>query len=109
MKKKFISSLVFISLTVGLTQSQAQDNKWKKGILVDEFIYTEAPFPSAHASTIAETPVGLISAWFRGTIDGNKDVCIWTSHLLNNKWKAPAKVAEGNNNKPTRYPYTNPV
>jgi len=109
MKKKFISSLVFISLTAGLTQSHAQGDKWKKGILVDEFIYTEAPFPSAHASTIAETPGGIIAAWFGGTKEGYKDVCIWTSHLINNKWTAPAKVAEGIINDTTRYPCYNPV
>ena len=52
-------------------------------------------FRQAHASTIAETPDGFIAAWFGGTREGNKDVCIWTSHLVNNKWTAPVKVAEG--------------
>ncbi len=88
MKKKFLACLPIVLLGIGLVPTQAQDTKWKKGILVDEFIYTEASFPSAHASTIAETPAGLIAAWFGGTREGHKDVCIWTSHLVNNKWTA---------------------
>jgi alpha-L-rhamnosidase len=87
----------------------AQKDRWKKGMLVDEFIYTEAPFPQAHAATIAETPAGLIAAWFGGTREGNKDVCIWTSHLASGKWTAPAKVAEGIINDTLRYACYNPV
>ncbi len=109
MKRKFIINLVFVLTAIGVSHSYAQGNKWKKGILVDEFIYTEAPFPSAHASTIAETPAGLIAAWFGGTKEGNKDVCIWTSHLDGNKWTAPVKVAEGVINDSTRYACYNPV
>jgi alpha-L-rhamnosidase len=86
----------------------AQD-KWKKGILLDEFIFEHASFPQSHASTIAETPGGLIAAWFGGTKEGNKDVCIWTSKLVNNKWTAPEKVAEGIINDTTRYACYNPV
>jgi alpha-L-rhamnosidase len=99
-----VSLLSFIPFTV-----PAQQNEWKKGILVDEFVYTEAPFPQAHASTIAETPAGLIAAWFGGTREGNKDVCIWISHLVNNKWTAPVKVADGVINDSVRYACYNPV
>lgn len=87
----------------------SQDVKWKKGILVDEFIYTKASFPSAHAATIAETPEGLIAAWFGGTREGHKDVCIWTSRLVDKKWTAPEKVAEGIINDTLRYACYNPV
>ena len=39
-----------------------------------QFIFTEstAPSKSCHASTIADTPDGLIAAWFGGTGEGNK-------------------------------------
>ncbi len=37
------------------------------GIVLREFIYNEAPFPECHASTIEETPGGLVAAWFGGT------------------------------------------
>jgi alpha-L-rhamnosidase len=83
--------------------------KWKKGIVKDEFVFERASFPESHAATIAETPAGLIAAWFGGTKEGNKDVCIWTSHLVNNKWTAPAKVADGIMNDTLRYPCYNPV
>lgn len=82
---------------------------FRKGLLTDEFIFTEAPFPESHASTIAETPKGLIAAWFGGTKEGNKDVCIWTSRLVNGQWTAPAKVADGILNDSTRYACYNPV
>lgn len=83
--------------------------KWKKGIVKDEFVFERASFPESHAATIAETPAGLVAAWFGGTKEGNKDVCIWTSHLVNNKWTAPAKVADGIMNDTLRYPCYNPV
>jgi len=36
-------------------------------IVQSEYIFERAPFPSAHASTIVETPEGLVAAWFGGT------------------------------------------
>jgi alpha-L-rhamnosidase len=96
-------TLVFTNVLV------AQTSHWKKGILVDEFIYTEAPFPQAHASTIVETPDGLVAAWFGGTREGNKDVCIWLSRLVKNKWTSPEKVADGILNDSVRYACYNPV
>ena len=107
MRKQWIGFLIILFTII--TQLSAQENKWKQGILVDEYIYTEAPFPSAHASTLAETPEGIIAAWFGGTREGHKDVCIWTSRLVNKKWTAPAKVAEGIINDTTRYACYNPV
>lgn len=89
--------------------SFTRDKKWKKGIVKDEFIFDRASFPESHASTIAETPEGLIAAWFGGTKEGNKDVCIWTSHLKNGQWSEPAKVADGVLNDTTRYACYNPV
>jgi alpha-L-rhamnosidase len=109
MKKQKITILVLILCCAGINNLFAQKNKWKDGILIDEFIYTEAPFPSAHAATIAETPDGLIAAWFGGTREGHKDVCIWTSRLLTNKWTDPVKVAEGVINDSVRYACYNPV
>jgi alpha-L-rhamnosidase len=82
---------------------------YRHGIVKDQFIFERADFPESHASTIAETPQGLITAWFGGTKEGNKDVCIWTSRLVNDQWTAPAKVADGIINDTTRYPCYNPV
>ncbi len=82
---------------------------FKQGIIKDEFIFDRASFPESHAATIAETPKGLIAAWFGGTKEGNKDVCIWTSRLENGKWTAPQMVADGIINDTTRFPCYNPV
>ncbi|NCU02460.1 MAG: family 78 glycoside hydrolase catalytic domain [Chitinophagaceae bacterium] len=86
-----------------------RNKKFRKGIVKDEFIFDRASFPESHAATIAETPEGLIAAWFGGTKEGNKDVCIWTSHYKNGKWTEPAKVADGVMNDTLRYPTYNPV
>ena len=106
MIKKIVLIVGCCVLAIGL---QAQSKKWKKGIIVDEFIYEKAPFPQCHAATIAETPKGLIAAWFGGTREGHKDVCIWTSHLVNKKWTAPVMVADGVLNDSVRYACYNPV
>ncbi len=95
--------------TYTINKGGAQVAKNKKGVLKDEFIYEQAPFPSCHASTIAETPAGLVTAWFGGTDEGNKDVCIWGSRFINNKWTTPQKIADGIINETTRYPCYNPV
>ena len=89
--------------------SFVRNKKWKKGIIKDEFIFERASYPESHASTIAETPEGLIAAWFGGTKEGYKDVCIWTSHLVNGKWTASKKVADGIINDTLRHPCYNPV
>src|SRR5437868_4463456 len=104
--KYFVVTALFLSV---IANSFGQENRWRKGILVDEFIFEKASFPQSHASTIAETPEGLIAAWFGGTKEGNKDVCIWTSFLVKNKWTEPAKAAEGIINDTTRYACYNPV
>ena len=90
--------------------TQCQKNiGFKSGILVDEFIYTEASFPSCHASTIAETPDGMVAAFFGGTHERNPDVCIYVCRQVNGKWTSPAEVANGVENDTLRYPTWNPV
>ena len=108
MKKNIYLYLLFCMIlpVIGV---HAQNNRWKQGILTDEFIYEKASFPQAHSATIAETPEGLIAAWFGGTREGNKDVCIWTSHLKEGKWTAPVMVADGVLNDTLRYACYNPV
>ncbi len=78
-------------------------------VLVREFIYEEAPFPSCHASTIAEVKAGLVAAWFGGTDEGRKDVGIWVSRRVDSKWSAPVEVADGIQPDGTRHPCWNPV
>ena len=61
-------------------------------VLKSEFIYETAPFPSCHASTIAETRHGLVAAWFGGTRESDPDVGIWLSRLENGAWTTPVEV-----------------
>ena len=75
----------------------------------EEFVYTRAPFPSAHASTIVETPGGLVAAWFGGTGEKNPDVGIWLSRHDDRGWSIPVEVANGVQPKGPRYPCWNPV
>jgi len=74
-----------------------------------EFIYESAPFPSCHASTIAETGKGLIAAWFGGSDEGEKDVTIWTARHEGAQWSAPVEVANGMQSDGRRFPCWNPV
>jgi predicted neuraminidase len=104
-KKVFLFLLAPFFCSIGL---QAKDN-WKRGILTDEFIYEKAPFPECHASTIAETPQGLVVSWFGGTKERNPDVCIWISRQVAGKWTTPQKVADGIVNDTLRYGCWNPV
>lgn len=79
------------------------------GIVIEEFIYTEAPFEQCHASTIAETPEGLVAAWFGGTEEGEDDVGIWLSRHDGEKWSSPIEVASGEQSDGKRFPCWNPV
>lgn len=65
------------------------------GFVSEGFIYDKAPFPQCHASTICETPRGLVAAWFGGTREKHPDVGIWFSYHDGNSWSAPRKAADG--------------
>jgi len=69
--------------------------KEDRGVVASEFIFDAAPHPQCHASTIAETPSGLVAAWFGGTRERDPDVGIWMSRHENGKWTAPVEVATG--------------
>jgi len=77
-------------------------------VLVREFIYEKAPFPSCHCSTIVETKEGLVASWFGGTDEGKDDVGIWVSRHDGKAWSAPVEVANGVTVE-KRYPSWNPV
>lgn len=64
-----------------------------EGIVKEEFIYLEAPFPSCHASTIEEVDDGvLVAAWFGGTHERHDDVGIWVSRNEGDGWSEPVEV-----------------
>ena len=97
MKKLLV--LLLVSLGVGA----------QSPVLQEEFIYEKAPFPACHAATLAETPTGLVAAWFGGTAEKNPDVGIWFSRLTPTGWTPPKEVASGLQPDGTRYPAWNPV
>jgi len=101
---------VMASLCISLMIfSCSQQSDFKSGILVDEFIYTEASYPSCHAATLAETPEGLVAAWFGGTHERHPDVGIWVSHFTEGQWTPSVEVANGVQSDTLRYPTWNPV
>lgn len=82
----------------------------KEAILATEFVYAEAPYPQAHASTIVQTRAGTIAAaWFGGTHERNPDVSIWFARRGASGWEKAVKVAEGVQPDGSRQPTWNPV
>jgi predicted neuraminidase len=104
-----VGRLVAAGAICGQTPSKEKPVQ-AKAIIENEFIYEQAPFPSCHASTIAETAEGLVAAWFGGTDEGNADVGIWASRRDTKGWSAPVEVANGaQGDGSRRYPCWNPV
>src|SRR5437773_45129 len=85
------------------------DNARTSAAVKSEFIFETAPFPSCHASTIVETPSGLVAAWFGGTAEKNPDVGIWVSRRVDGHWTVPVEVADGVQSPARRYPTWHPV
>ncbi len=79
------------------------------GVVAAEFIFRDAPFAQCHASTIAQTPQGLVAAWFGGTAEKHPDVGIWLSRQIDGGWTSPVEVANGIQSSTLRYPTWNPV
>lgn len=112
MIQRFKVFTLFVLLSVCAFTLSAQENaiqKWKKGVLVDEFIYDSAAFPSCHSATLAETPTGLVYAFFGGTRERNPDVEIYVCLYQNGKWTSPASAADGIQPDGSRLPTWNPV
>ncbi len=101
-----VSSIACLAMAAQVSQAAEP-----KGVLVNEFLYDSASFPSCHASTIEETPGGLVAAWFGGKDEGEPDVGIWFARrdAAKQKWSAPVEVANGVESQAKRYPCWNPV
>lgn len=83
----------------------------QNGYLRGELIYwlDDKPTPQCHASTIAETPSGLVAAWFGGKHESSSDVGIWLSRHDGKFWSKPVEVVNGVQSDKLRYPCWNPV
>lgn len=104
-----MESLLFLGgLLLGIAAGRARADS-PPGLVKMEFIYETAPFPSCHASTIAESGGKLVAAWFGGTREGHADVGIWLSRMEEGRWTAPAEVASGVESPEKRFPCWNPV
>ncbi len=81
------------------------------GYISGQLIYSEGekPTPQCHASTIVETPSGMVAAWFGGTREKNPDVGIWMSRLEGDGWTKPVKLADGSEGEDKEYACWNPV
>ncbi|MCA5004710.1 sialidase family protein [Sphingobacterium bovistauri] len=106
--KNIILTLITCCLGVVFAQ-QNNFQKWRKGVIKDQFVYDSAPFPSCHSATIEDTPSGLVYAFFGGTHERNPDVEIYVSRNVDGKWTAPTSVADGIQKDGTRLPTWNPV
>jgi predicted neuraminidase len=119
MKKRISYSALVLSVMtlIGVSSSAqgvanvADETATQPGVISSEFVFDRAPFPSSHASTIAQTTKGdLIAAWFGGTREKHKDVGIWIARRENRGgWTPVVEVANGVQENGERYPCWNPV
>jgi predicted neuraminidase len=103
--------LICLAAGIGMvwTGQTRADEPRPAGLVYSEFIYEDAPFPSCHASTIAETETDLVAAWFGGTREKNPDVGIWVARRGETGWSKPVEVVNGVQSAELRYPCWNPV
>src|SRR5690606_37893699 len=82
-----------------------------RAYIKSELLYplTNKPTPECHASTIVETPAGLVTAFFAGTYERHPDVGIRVSRLVDGEWTRPEEVVNGVQSDTLRYPCWNPV
>ena len=96
-----------VAIVAGSAGAAAQSST--PAVVSSEFIFEQAPFASAHASTIVQSGGGLVAAWFGGTREGAADVGIWVARQVSGRWTAPVEVATGQQPDGTRHPCWNPV
>ena len=78
-----MAAIVLSLLSVQVQEAIASDGQ--PGVVLSEFIFDAAPHPQCHASTIVETPHGLVASWFGGTRERHPDVGIWVSRHADGK------------------------
>lgn len=106
---------VWLGLVAGLLLGSAVTDRRAvasadPAVVRSETIVPNPPFASSHASTIVETPDGLVAAWFGGSDEGAIDVSIWLSRHDGTAWSPPEEVASGTDmRRQCRFPCWNPV
>ena len=109
--RRLLGVCLIAALAVTTTEVRADEADLMKqpGMISAEFVYDDVAFPQCHASTIADTPKGLVASWFGGTHEKHEDVGIWMARHVDGKWTAPVEVANGVWDDGKRYPCWNPV
>jgi predicted neuraminidase len=102
-----LTLVALFSQMPGLSQPGSDDN----GYISSEFIFlpSDKPTPQCHASTICETPNGLVAAWFGGKHERNPDVGIWFSRKTASGWIPPVELVDGSEGEGRNHPCWNPV
>ena len=114
---KFYPWLWFLSLFVGVSALAKEYElpsvaKVGSGALISAeqiFSIANKPTKECHASSIVETPSGLVVAWFGGTREKDPDVGIWLSRKVGDVWTKPVEVVNGVQSTNLRYACWNPV
>ena len=116
MKYNFYSLLMmgvlFMSCATANKNQVAKSNSaTKPGVVLEEFLYMKADFPSCHSATLVELDNGeLLCTYFGGTAERNPDVEIRLSRkTTDGKWLPPVSVADGVQPDGKRLPTWNPV
>ena len=108
---KIISTLFYLTVVVVAVELPPLAKPGQGALISANLIYSleNRPTPQCHASTIAETPNGLVAAWFAGTREKHTDVGIRVSRLVKGEWTASIEVADGSEGEEKEYPCWNPV
>jgi predicted neuraminidase len=104
-------TVLFIALCALATTPAVSRSLAAPGLVLEEFVFEKATFPSCHAATILELPDGeLLCAFFGGTAERNPDVEIRLSRKPpGGVWSPPVSVADGIQSTTNRLPTWNPV
>jgi predicted neuraminidase len=103
-------AIIATAASISTNSTAVASKPQSDAIVLSELINAHAPYPSSHASTIAETTSGhLVAAWFGGTGERHPDVGIWFARRGRTAWEAAIEVANGMQADGTRYPTWNPV
>jgi predicted neuraminidase len=87
-----LSAVLLASVSIA-----AEPSAHREGIVLEEYVYTEADFPQCHAPTILELSDGeLLCAFFGGTKESHPDVAIRMCRKApGGSWTRPIRVADG--------------
>lgn len=123
-KLSLFTSILVLALAINACETtkksekqtqKAQDNlepkEHRDGIVLEEFVYTEADFPQCHSATLVELENGeLLCSFFGGTKERHPDVEIKLARKKpGGNWSAPRSIADGVQEEGERLPTWNPV